>query len=102
MPFAQHFSSISMLIKKLVSSENFEIICRLGKQFEKSAKKIGTKTPILTPREREVAELIKQGFTNKQIAARLYISISTVKITISNIFDKMGIKSRVQLSDEKL
>ena len=56
----------------------------------------------LSPREREVASLIRMGLTNKQIAARLYISISTVKLTISNIFEKTGIKSRVQLSDAEL
>lgn len=56
----------------------------------------------LSPREREVASLIRMGLTNRQIAAQLYISISTVKLTISNIFEKTGIKSRVQLSDAEL
>ena len=75
---------------------------RLGAEFEKSASKLGSGKPKFSPREREVAELIRQGLTNKQIAARLYVSISTVKMTISNIFDKTGIKSRAQLSDTKL
>ena len=58
---------------------------------------MGAGKPVLSPRESEVAELIRQGLTNKQIAARLYVSISTVKMTISNIFDKTGVKSRAQL-----
>ena len=49
--------------------------------------------------EKEVADLIVQGFTNKQIAERLYVSISTVKMTVSSIFEKTGIESRVQLKE---
>ena len=78
------------------------MICRLGAEFEAAAAQIGPGKTRLSPREREVAELIRQGFTNKQIAARLYVSVSTVKMTISNIFDKTGIRSRAQLPDAKI
>ena len=74
-------------------------IRQMGADFEKAMTQIGSGKAKLSPREAEVAELIRQGFTNKQIAARLYISLSTVKMTVSNIFEKTGIKSRAQLSD---
>lgn len=93
MPFAQNY----VYIKPLLSGDSFAEIRRLGEDFEKAVAKMGAGKPMLSPRESEVAELIRQGFTNKQIAARLYVSISTVKMTISNIFDKTGVKSRAQL-----
>lgn len=103
-PFAQEFSEIHATLEKLrqagsLSQADFEAISRFGTEFEKSLAKFGSGKPKLSPREREVADLIRQGLTNKQIAARLYVSISTVKMTISSIFDKTGIKSRAQLFD---
>lgn len=51
----------------------------------------------LTEREREIASLIVDGFSNKQIADKLYISEGTVKNYISKIYDKTGIHDRVKL-----
>jgi DNA-binding NarL/FixJ family response regulator len=48
----------------------------------------------LTPREREVLELLSQGLPNKLIAQRLQISEHTVKFHISSIFAKLGASSR--------
>lgn len=49
----------------------------------------------ITPREREFLELIYSGKSNKEIADTLFLSESTVKTHIYNIFRKMDIKSRV-------
>ena len=102
MPFAQNYNAIKPALDKLKSEPGYDVICRLGAEFEVAAAQIGPGKTRLSPREREVAELIRQGFTNKQIAARLYVSVSTVKMTISNIFDKTGIRSRAQLPDAKI
>ena len=51
----------------------------------------------LTEREREIASLLAEGLTNRQIADRLYISEGTVKNYISSIYDKTGIHDRVKL-----
>jgi Response regulator containing a CheY-like receiver domain and an HTH DNA-binding domain len=51
----------------------------------------------LTDREREIAVLLVEGFTNRQIADKLYISEGTVKNYISAIYDKTGIHDRVKL-----
>ena len=48
----------------------------------------------LTPREREVLELVSQGLSNKLIARRLQISEHTVKFHVSSIATKLGASSR--------
>ena len=50
----------------------------------------------LTPRERQVLFLLYVGFSNKLIARELGISVSTVKIHISNIFAELNVSSRLQ------
>jgi DNA-binding NarL/FixJ family response regulator len=50
----------------------------------------------LSPRETEVHELIAQGLTNEQIAKLLYISLSTTKVHVKHIFEKLGVRSRLE------
>lgn len=52
----------------------------------------------LTNREKQVAELLIDGKSNKEIAAQLYISVHTVKANLENIYDKLGIHNRVVLA----
>ena len=51
-------------------------------------------TSILTPREREVFELLIQNKASKQIADELFISEKTVRNHISNVMQKLGVKGR--------
>jgi len=53
---------------------------------------------ILTKREREIAELVASGLSNREIAARLFISKRTVDAHVEHIFSKLEISSRVQLT----
>ncbi|AJT69764.1 Transcriptional regulatory protein DevR (DosR) [Streptomyces lydicus] len=50
----------------------------------------------LSPREREVLDLIGEGLTNRQIADRLFLSEKTVKNRVSAILSKLGVGRRVQ------
>jgi LuxR family maltose regulon positive regulatory protein len=50
----------------------------------------------LTPRELDVLHLISQGLSNKDIAEKLVIALNTVKRHTSNIYSKLGVKSRTQ------
>jgi len=52
----------------------------------------------LTPREREVVNLIARGYTYRETSHRLEISVKTLETHMSNIFTKLGIASRHQLA----
>lgn len=73
--------SISRRVKKLMEEGNDKL---LGKQ--------------LTDREIEVVALVVEGLTNKQIGERLGISERTVEFHVSNIIEKLGAKSRVDIA----
>lgn len=52
---------------------------------------------LLTPREKEILQLLAEGYTNQRIAKKLIISVYTVKNHVHNMLDKIGIQNRTQL-----
>lgn len=50
----------------------------------------------ITPRELEILELIAEGLSNKEIAARVNVSENTVKTHSSRVFEKLGARRRTQ------
>ena len=52
----------------------------------------------MTPRERQVINLISEGLGNKQIAARLHIATHTVKSHVHNIMEKLALHTRLQIA----
>jgi len=54
--------------------------------------------PVLTRRQEEIARLIAGDLTNRQIAARLCLSERTVETHVTNVLNKLGLNSRIQLS----
>jgi DNA-binding NarL/FixJ family response regulator len=60
-----------------------------GKQRERSP---------LSAREREIVALVAQGYKNKEMAEKMFISEQTVKNHLHNIFDKLGVSDRLELA----
>lgn len=54
--------------------------------------------PELSPREREVLGMIGAGLSNKEIAERLHLGVSTVKTYVSGLMRKTGEQNRVRLA----
>ena len=65
-------------------NENFVLDTSLISQLE------------LSKRELEILNLLAQGHSNLEIAAKLFVSLSTVKTHIQNLFEKLGVKRRIQ------
>ena len=65
-------------------NENFVLDTSLVAQLE------------LTKRELEILSLLAQGYSNQEIAAKLFVSLSTVKTHIQNLFEKLDVKRRIQ------
>lgn len=86
-----------------VFKEDFSPLFLSGEAGDDAPSDIGEKLDLiatdhsLTVREREVMELLYNGFTNHDIAEALYISVNTVKKHIRNIYEKLDVSSRIEL-----
>jgi DNA-binding CsgD family transcriptional regulator/tetratricopeptide (TPR) repeat protein len=58
----------------------------------------GTSHLSLTPQERAVARLVAVGLSNREVAAELVLSVKTIEFHLSNVYAKLGVSSRTQLS----
>lgn len=70
---------------------------RAHRELERVA--TGTAGAVLSDSERTVAEHAAAGLANKEIAAAMFLSVKTVEMHLSNVYRKLGIRSRAQLSD---
>ncbi|MFL0293006.1 LuxR C-terminal-related transcriptional regulator [Mycobacterium sp. SMC-18] len=52
---------------------------------------------VLTASERRIAELVASGMSNREVAAKLFVSAKTVEVHLSRIYRKLGIRSRAEL-----
>ena len=81
-----------------------EVIRRLSKKGaagnSNSGARLGLREQgaVLSQREREIVVLVAQGFKNKELAERMFISEQTVKNHLHNIFDKLGVSDRLELA----
>jgi len=71
---------------------------RLGHRVLRPARE-ATAGP-LTAREREIAGLIAAGRTNREVAEQLVLSVRTIDAHLRNIYGKLGVRSRVELTRE--
>ncbi len=51
----------------------------------------------LTPRQRQIAELLRYGLSNKEIARKLDIQAGTVKLHLHGAYERLGVNSRWKL-----
>ena len=70
-----------------------EVADRTNRALERSAS-----APSLTPRERELVELVRKGMRNRDIAAQLGVTEGTVKVYLHAIFEKCGVDNRTELA----
>jgi DNA-binding NarL/FixJ family response regulator len=82
----------SWLQQLLAASRDVSLAASLGLRIPRAAKTRAT----LSPRESEVHELLAQGLTNEEIARLLYISLSTTKVHVKHIYEKLGVRSRLE------
>ena len=68
-------------------------------QARRQSARVRARQADLTERERDVMRLVVEGLPNKLIADRLNISIRTVEVHRSRVFDKMEVKSAVELAN---
>jgi DNA-binding NarL/FixJ family response regulator len=80
------------LQRLLSASSDAALASRLGLRMPRVARRSAE----LTPRENEVHDLLAQGLTNEEIARLLYISLSTTKVHVKHIYEKLGVRSRLE------
>jgi LuxR family maltose regulon positive regulatory protein len=114
-PFLSQGPTLAPLLTLVLHTENFTVQCQefvkeilsLLAQTEDTFRPLSEKelnalftAASITDREHEVLELVHEGLSNRKIAAQLCISPSTVKTHLSNIYEKLGVNSRVQAVSE--
>jgi len=79
------------------ADEAQQALRRLGRRPRRAAR-ADAGLAALTEREREIAELVHQGRTNREIAATVYVSEKTVERHLSHIYASVGVSSRTALA----
>lgn len=106
MPFVENCNWIEPLLAELYRSGlQREFIASILKLYEPyrlaisgiEAEYFSKVKPVLTEREVDIAQLVAQGLSNKEIGLQLYISTNTVKTILKHIFEKLEINSRTVL-----
>lgn len=96
---------LSMALRTVLSGDYWiggarvvNLLHALGELTKQAASMPERKTYGLTPRELEVVTCIVEGCSNKDIAKQFTISEETVKRHLSNVFDKTGVSTRLELA----
>lgn len=84
----------SEYLRALIDALRLEEV--LGAAPVQQARRLVTDEIQLTSREQEILNLLAMGYPNRKIADKLYLSVNTIKTHLSNLFDKLGAKSRVE------
>ena len=106
--FIDENGSIDSLVQTIVDALHGEFTCspritailceRLASLASRDDRYATDPAAVLTPREREVATLVSEGLSNKEIALGLRIGPATVKNHVHNILDKLGVRRRAAIA----
>ena len=105
-PFVENGDMIKPVLEKLYHHgeyrEFISSLFELYTPYQQSVQRILSdyftlKRPELTERETEIARLVAQGLSNREIGGKLYITQNTVKTMLKRIFEKLEISSRAML-----
>ena len=94
MPFAENYRDLKPVLDGLAADSAFLRTHGAAMESRISALRHGGGEPdgALTARERELAELVAQRLSNREIAERMYLSEGTVKQYVNRIYAKLGIE----------
>lgn len=106
LPFAEHMKELGTLIEDIrqyISSRpqllEFLAVCRQQERGSSIIRKsVWSHKSSLTPREREIALLAKDRLSAREIADKLYISDTTVRTILKNVYSKLDIHSKKELN----
>lgn len=91
---ATNDSCARMLTQVLSSSSDIDV----GREAGLAMPRVLRRPEVLSPRERDVYELMTQGRSNKEVARALFISESTAKVHVRHIYEKLGVHTRAELA----
>lgn len=99
MSFAENLPEIRPLLQKINKNQNdpwLEKVLQLGGQYMITLEKTGEPAlqEPLTNRESQVLILLSDGLSQKEIAAKLYLSLNTVRRHLQNAYDKLGVGNK--------
>jgi DNA-binding CsgD family transcriptional regulator len=86
----------TQLVKPKVQTVIVEKDVAVAKSVEFAINEAERKKLNLSAREYEVLQLLAKGYSNAEIAENLFLSLSTIKTHVSNLFLKMDVKNRIQ------
>jgi DNA-binding NarL/FixJ family response regulator len=74
------------------------LFVQIGRQGLRGGRAQALEAVRLTPRERQVIELIGEGLSNKEISVRLHVAVHTVKSHVHNVLEKLALHSRLEVA----
>lgn len=88
------FAAVGIVFGRRLTRPQPAVVVPAATAFERDEARL--RELAITPRELEILERIAEGLSNKEIAARLFVSENTVKTHASRLFDKLGARRRTQ------